>query len=60
MTSGRDRMMDRWDLEKPQNIEEQKDSALEHYMRKCSELEHEVAKLKERIKRLEWSIEEHD
>ena len=58
MTSGRDNMLDRWSLETP--IEEQKDSALEYYMRKCSELEHQVEKLKERIKRLEWSIEEHD
>lgn len=41
-------------------LDEQKDDALEHYMRRCSELESEVAKLKERIKRLEWSIQEHD
>ena len=41
-------------------LDKQKDDALEHYMRRCSELESEVEKLKERIKRLEWSIEEHD
>lgn len=58
MTSGRDDMLDRWRLETP--IEEQKDSALEHYMMKCSKLESQVEELKERIKRLEWSLTEHD
>ena len=29
-------------------------------MKKCSQLEQEVERLKERINRLEWQLEEHD
>ena len=60
MSSGRDEMLDRWNLEAPKTVEEQKDSALEHYMKRCSDLEHQVANLKDEIKRLRWSLTEHD
>lgn len=40
--------------------EEERDKALEHYMKKCFRLEEENMVLKEEIKRLRWSIEEHD
>ena len=43
-----------------EKLEKEQEDALEHYMRRCSELERQVEVLKERIKRLEWSIEEHD
>ncbi len=41
-------------------VEKERDDALEFYMRKCSELETSVEQLKERIKRLEWSLQEQD
>jgi prefoldin subunit 5 len=40
--------------------DKERDDALEYYMRRCSELENENGKLKERIARLIWSMEEHD
>lgn len=41
-------------------IEKEKMDALEFYMKKCSQLEEEVARLKERVNRLVWQLEEHD
>lgn len=46
------------DLE--EKSDKERDDALEYYMRRCSELESEVEKLKERNARLVWSLEEHD
>jgi len=43
-----------------EKVEKEQEDALEHYMKKCLQLEQEVERLKDRIKRLEWSIEEHD
>ena len=40
--------------------EKEHDDALEYYMKRCIQLEEQVARLKERVARLEWSIEEHD
>ena len=40
--------------------DKERDDALEYYMRRCSELENELEKVKERLARLIWSIEEHD
>ena len=50
--------MKKVDLNEKQTKEQ--DDALEFYMRRCSELETEVERLKERVNRLEWQIEEHD
>ena len=41
-------------------LEKEKMDALEYYMKKCSKLEDEVARLKERVERLVWQLEEHD
>jgi prefoldin subunit 5 len=41
-------------------VDKERDDALEYYMRRCSELEDENVKLKERLARLIWSMEEHD
>ena len=41
-------------------LDKEQEDALEYYMRRCSELEHENVHLKERIARLLWSMEEHD
>jgi prefoldin subunit 5 len=46
--------------EKFNNTDKERDDALEYYMRRCSELEHEIVQLKERLARLIWSMEEHD
>ena len=43
-----------------EKLEQEQEDALEHYMRRCSELEHENLQLKERLARLIWSMEEHD
>ena len=43
-----------------EKLEKEQEDALEFYMRRCSELEHEVTLLKERLARLIWSMEEHD
>lgn len=40
--------------------EKEQDDALEYYMRRCSDLEREVELLKEKIKLMAWSMEEHD
>ena len=40
--------------------DKERDDALEYYMRKCSKLEEEVERLKERVSRLVWQLEEHD
>jgi prefoldin subunit 5 len=40
--------------------EDERDKALEHYMKRCFQLEQEIILLREEIKRLRWSIEEHD
>lgn len=40
--------------------DKQRDDALEHYMRRCSELETENKDLKERLARLLWTMDEHD
>jgi hypothetical protein len=42
------------------SLDKQRDDALEHFMRRCTQLENEVEQLKERIARLIWSMEEHD
>jgi prefoldin subunit 5 len=43
-----------------ENSDKERDDALEFYMRRCSELEHENKSLKERLARLIWTMEEHD
>lgn len=43
-----------------EKIDKEKEDALEFYMKKCSQLEHEVELLKERVNRLIWQLEEHD
>ena len=43
-----------------ENNDKERDDALEYYMRRCSELESELEKVKERLARLIWSMEEHD
>lgn len=43
-----------------ENLDKEQEDALEFYMRRCSELEHENVQLKERLARLLWSMEEHD
>ena len=43
-----------------EKVDKERDDALEYYMRRVSELEDEVSKLKERLARLIWSMEEHD
>ncbi len=43
-----------------EQVEKEHDDALEYYMRRCSELENENCRLKERLARLLWSMEEHD
>lgn len=42
------------------SVEKELDDALEYYMRRCSELERQVEELKDKIKRLTWSLEEKD
>jgi len=42
------------------NLEKQQEDALEYYMKRCSQLEQEVERLKERVDRLVWQLEEHD
>lgn len=36
------------------------ETALEHYMKKCHDLEEQNKELKDEIKRLKWSLTEHD
>ena len=43
-----------------ENVEKEKDDALEYYMRRCFELEREVLLLKDKIKLMAWSMEERD
>lgn len=43
-----------------ESMEKQQEDALEYYMKKCSQLEQEVERLKERVSRLVWQLEEHD
>lgn len=43
-----------------ERVEKEKMDALEYYMKKCSQLEQEVERLKERVNRLVWQLEEHD
>lgn len=42
------------------NGEQERDDALEYYMRRCSELESLVLELKEKVQRLTWTLEEQD
>lgn len=42
------------------SVEKELDDALEYYMRRCLELERQVEELKDKIKRLSWSLEEKD
>lgn len=49
-----------WSLKKKDDVCDYADTAIEHYMKRCLTLEEEVERLKERIKRLEWSLEEKD
>lgn len=41
-------------------LDKEQEDALEFYMKKCSQLEAEVERLKERVARLVWQLEEHD
>lgn len=50
--------MKTWEL--ADNSEKEVEDALEFYMKQCSQLQEEVKELKEIIKRLKWSMEEHD
>jgi ubiquinone biosynthesis protein UbiJ len=43
-----------------EKLDKEKMDALEFYMKKCSQLEQEVERLKERVDRLVWQLEEHD
>ena len=43
-----------------EKLEKEQEDALEYYMKKCSQLEQEVERLKERVARLIWTMEEHD
>ena len=43
-----------------EKMEKEQEDALEYYMKKCHQLEEEVARLKERVARLTWTLEEHD
>lgn len=43
-----------------EKLEKEQMDALEYYMKKCSQLEQEVERLKERVSRLVWQLEEHD
>lgn len=43
-----------------ETIEKEQEDALEFYMKRCSQLEQEVERLKERVDRLVWQLEEHD
>lgn len=43
-----------------EKVEKEQEDALEFYMKKCLHLEQEVERLKERIDRLVWQLEEHD
>lgn len=43
-----------------EKLDKEQEDALEYYMKKCSQLEDEVARLKERVNRLVWQLEEHD
>ena len=43
-----------------EKLDKEKEDALEFYMKKCSQLEQEVERLKERVDRLVWQLEEHD
>lgn len=43
-----------------EKLDKEQEDALEFYMKKCSQLEQEVERLKERVDRLVWQLEEHD
>ena len=43
-----------------EKLDKEQEDALEYYMRRCSVLEHENARLQEHIAQLLWSMEEHD
>jgi hypothetical protein len=43
-----------------EKMDKEQEDALEFYMKRCSQLEHEVERLKERVDRLVWQLEEHD
>ena len=43
-----------------EKLDKEQEDALEFYMKKCSQLEQEVERLKERVNRLVWQLEEHD
>jgi prefoldin subunit 5 len=50
--------MKTWEL--ADNSEKEVEDALEFYMKRCAQLQEEVKELRETIKRLKWSMEEHD
>lgn len=41
-------------------IDKERDDALEYYMRRCAQLESDLEKLQDQVKRLKWTLEEHD
>lgn len=47
-------------MNKTDELNDQYEDALVHYMTKCNELERQVDELKERVKQLEWTITEQD
>jgi prefoldin subunit 5 len=60
MSSGRDEMMQTWSEHYIESNVNQSDDAIEFYMKRCSQLESENIELKEELKRLKWSVLEHD
>lgn len=59
MSSGRDVMMESWS-EETNNQCEYADSAIEQLLIQNMKLQEENKELREQIKRLLWSIQEHD
>lgn len=54
-------MMEDWHTEnKTDNVCEYAETALEHYMKKVVALEQENEILRDELKRLKWSMIEHD
>jgi prefoldin subunit 5 len=53
-------MMQTWSEHYIESNVNQSDDAIEFYMKRCSQLESENIELKEELKRLKWSVLEHD
>lgn len=60
MSSGRDVMMENWDTESQSDPCEYADTAIEQLLVQNMKLREENKELREQIKRLLWSIQEHD